>query len=336
MAKSGKQNTLSGTLKPVYALVGKDPFLQLEALRTIAALLPANAQRSDFDGETAQLAAVLDEARSFSMFGGDKKLVVVRSADDFISKYREQLENYASEPSPSATLVLRVDTLAGNQRIHKLIAKTGEVITCEPPKLAELSGWVTSRATETHGVKFSTDAARLLVDLIGDDMGKLDNEIAKLALQVDGDIIKPDDVAGNVAFQREQEMYELTGALAGGDSIAALKRWRQLLETDPSSEFRAVTWLVMWLEDVRHVIESKRINQRPDFRKLWRYKGPQYDRFMDNCTQLGDAGYRRAVDLLADVDRNSKSGVGTAATNVEQFILSLSGRSTVQHREIRS
>ena len=44
---------------------------------------PADAQRIDIDGERAELADVLDELRSFAMFGGHK-LVIVRDADDFI------------------------------------------------------------------------------------------------------------------------------------------------------------------------------------------------------------------------------------------------------------
>jgi len=37
--------------------------------------------------------------------------------------------------------------------------------------------------------------------------------------------------------------------------------------------------------------------------------------------RLGDAGAGRALDLLAEVDHQSKSGVGDAAGNVERFIL---------------
>src|SRR5438067_1359592 len=109
--------------KPVYALVGADVFLQLQELAKIAADVGADAQRADFDGETAQLAEVLDELRCYSMFGGDcGKLVVVRNADKFLTQYREQLEIYVAEPSDTGTLVLRLNSLPGNQRIHKLIA----------------------------------------------------------------------------------------------------------------------------------------------------------------------------------------------------------------------
>src|SRR4051812_41696711 len=116
--------------KPVYALVGSDAFLQLQELARILREMPADVQRSDFDGDSAELAQILDELRSFAMFGGDK-LVTVRNADAFVTKYRTQLEEYVAEPSSSGVLVLRLNSLPGNQRIHKLIQKTGEVVPCE-------------------------------------------------------------------------------------------------------------------------------------------------------------------------------------------------------------
>src|SRR4051812_30124333 len=119
--------------KPIYALVGPDPFLQLERLAQVLATLPPDAQRVDFDGERAELADVLDELRSFAMFGGGK-IVVIRSGEEFISRYREQLEDYVAAPSESATLILRVASLPSNQRISKAIAKVGQIEDCAPPK----------------------------------------------------------------------------------------------------------------------------------------------------------------------------------------------------------
>ena len=49
--------------------------------------MPPDVQRTDFDGETAQLAEMLDELRSFAMFGGGK-LVTVRNADAFLTRFR--------------------------------------------------------------------------------------------------------------------------------------------------------------------------------------------------------------------------------------------------------
>jgi DNA polymerase-3 subunit delta len=304
----------TATVSPVYALVGSDSFRQLQALHDILAAMPADVQRVDVEGDRAELAEVLDELRSFAMFGG-AKLVVVREADAFISRFREQLEDYVANPSSSGTLVLRLNSLPANQRIYKAIAKTGKIEDCNPPK--DAVRWAADHGQSAHGIKLSPDAARLLVELVGNDLGRLDGELAKLALQADdrGGKVDADAVTNSAAFQREQEMWDMTNELAAGNAAAALKRWRQLIQLDSSAEFRAVTWLGMWLEDVGAVVNNGNTSKL-----TWKYKN-RLNQFMSAARALGKAGHARALDLLAEIDHQSKSGVGDAASNVERFIL---------------
>jgi DNA polymerase III delta subunit len=302
-------------VKPVYALVGSDAFLQLEKLAGILRLMPKDVQRVDVDGERAELAAVLDELRSFAMFGG-AKLVVVRDADEFVGRYREQLEDYVAKPADSGTLVLRLNALPKQQRIYKAIDKLGGIEPCEPPK--DLARWALERARSSHRVTLAPDAAKTLVDLIGEDLGRMDNEIAKLAIEAEGSKqpVTAERVAAAVTFQREQEMWDLSNALAAGDAPEALRRWRHFVQLDPSAEFRAVTWLGMWLEDVGCAL-------RGDTKTLaWKYKD-RLPQMIRTSKQLGAQGRARALDLLAEIDHQSKTGVGDAAANVERFILQL-------------
>jgi DNA polymerase III delta subunit len=302
-------------VKPVYALVGSDAFLQLEKLSEILRLMPADVQRADFDGERAELAAVLDELRSFAMFGG-AKLVVVRDADEFVGRFRESLEDYVAKPADSGTLVLRLASLPKAQRIYKAIDKLGGIALCDPPK--DLAKWAAERARSAHRMNLAPDAARALVDLVGEDLGRLDNEMAKLAIEADGvkQPVTAERVAASVTFQREQEMWDLSNALAAGDAPEALRRWRHFVQLDPSAEFRAVTWLGMWLEDVGCAL-------RGDTRTLgWKYKD-RLPQMMRTSKQLGASGRARALDLLAEIDHQSKTGVGDAAANVERFILQI-------------
>lgn len=315
--------------KPVYALVGSDSFLQIQALGNVQNQLPKDVQRIDVDGERAVLADVLDELRSFSMFGG-AKLVVVRDADDFLTRFREPLENYVASPSEGSVLVLRFGSLPSNQRIYKAIAKAGEIIDCNPPKPAELARWVVNRAKSAHGLTVTPEAADLMKDLVGADMGRIDNELAKLALSVDGGDAKsqrigPERIAAGVSFQREQAMYEMTNELAAGNPAEALRRWRQLVQLDPSTEFRAVTWLGIWLENVRKALALRRKGMNPFAiaAQLRIWPRDLQEPFVRTAERLGDAGVARALDLLAEVDHHSKTGVGDAARNVERFILDL-------------
>lgn len=300
--------------KPVYALVGPDSFLQLQKLSAIAKQLPADAQRVDADGERAELADVLDELRSFAMFGG-AKLVVVRDADAFITRFRESLENYVASPADSGTLVLRLNALDKRQRIYKAILATGSIEDCNPP--TDVARWIAQHGRAAHGVTLNPDAARLLAELVGNDLGRLDGELAKLALHSDDGKVTTDQVAASVAFQREQEIKEMTADLAVGDALGALRRWRQLVQLDASAEFRAVTWLGMWLEDVGAVVRGE-----PTGKFQWKYRD-RLPQFINIAKAIGRAGHARALDLLAEVDQQSKSGVGDAAANVERFILQL-------------
>jgi len=303
--------------KCVYALVGEDSFLQVQELGKILTDLPADPQRSDYDGETAELAEVLDDLRSFAMFGGGK-LVLVRNADDFLSKYREQLEEYVAHPSNSGTLVLRLSSLPKNQRIYKLINKCGEVIECCAPR--DMAKWILDHGKKIHGVTITPDAARLLVERIGPELGKLDTELAKLAVAADGGRVTAEMIDETVVSQREREMKELTAALAVGNKTEALRRWRELLSSDPSAEFRAVTWLTMWLEDVRAYLRSP-----GSVGKLaWKYRGNELEQFKRTANAIGKDRLPNLVDALAEVDYHSKTGIGDAAENVERFILSLS------------
>src|SRR5258707_6414390 len=102
-ARGSSTAASSDSVKSVCALVGSDAFLQLQKLAVILERTSADAQRVDVDGERADLAEVLDEVRSFAMFGGGK-VVVVQNADAFITRFREQLGEYLSHPSNNATL----------------------------------------------------------------------------------------------------------------------------------------------------------------------------------------------------------------------------------------
>jgi DNA polymerase III delta subunit len=305
----------------------------LQELGRILSEVGTGVQRVDVEGEKAELAEVLDELRSFAMFGG-AKVVVVRDADDFLSRYREQLEDYVAAPSDSGTLILRLTSLPKNQRIYKAIDKLGGVEPCDPPK--DLAKWAAERAKAAHRMALTPDAAHMLVDLIGDDLGRIDNELAKLAIDAEGTKgpVGPEKVAGSVAFQREQEMWDMTNELAAGDPAAALRRWRQLVQLDNSAEFRAVTWLGMWLENVRKALALKRkgLGSFAICQQLRIWPQKMQDPFIKTACALGEAGAAAALDLLAEIDHQSKTGVGDAVTNVERFILRVGGTALANSR----
>ncbi len=307
------------------ALIGQDPFLQLQALEEIESRLADGVQRFDLDGAKAELADVLDEVRSVAMFGSGK-LVVVRDADEFVSRYREPLERYAQAAPPDGVLVLRLSSLPSNQRIYKAIDKLGGIQKCDPPR--DLPKWIVSHGAKAHKVVVELDAAKLLADLIGSSMGRLDTELAKLAIGAEGGRITSGDVAGGVTFGREQELKEMTGLLSARKASEAVRKWRQIMGTDPTAEFRAVTWLTIWLENVRKAQPLFRRGLSPDAicQQLRIFPFEARAGFIKTAKAMGPAGVAEALTLLAETDRRSKSGLGDFAENVERFLLTMSDR----------
>src|SRR5258708_4380759 len=146
-------------------------------------------------------------------------------------------------------------------------------------------------------------------------------------MQLDGGKSDRSDVECGVACQREQEMWDMTNEIAAGHVDRALQRWRQLVQMDSSSEFRAVTWLGMWLEKAHQAIQMRRKGMNTfsiaSALKIWPRE--MQEPFIKTAERLGEDGVARAVDLLVEIDHQSKSGVGDAAENVERFLLTVGG-----------
>jgi DNA polymerase III delta subunit len=88
--------------------------------------------------------------------------------------------------------------------------------------------------------------------------------------------------------------------------------------------------LCIWLENVRKALAMLRQGQNAftigQALRIWPRDMQQ--RFVDTVRSLGDAGLARAVDLLAQIDFQTKTGVGDAADNVERFLLTLSAQNS--------
>src|SRR3990172_2385953 len=166
----------------VYAVIGQDRFLRNEAVQRI---LQAVSPYMDalgptwVDGENTSLADLLDEVRTPSLLGG-RRVVIVDDADDCITANRAALERYCSAPAPGGCLILLCDSMPKSTKLRKIISADGEVIECEPLKGRAVVSWIVRRAKEAHGKRVNDTAAQMLKGHLGDALGWLDVELAKL------------------------------------------------------------------------------------------------------------------------------------------------------------
>lgn len=170
----------------VCAVYGDDEYLKREVLRTLRRETlgddDGEFSLATFTGDTVELRDVRDALSSVSLFGSGRRLVIVEAADAFVSAHRGELEEYAAHPAKNSVLVLEVKTWPGTTRLAKAVAKDGMAVDCKSPDRRQIKKWLADRALKLHGARLEAAAADALLELLPDELGILDQEVAKLAL----------------------------------------------------------------------------------------------------------------------------------------------------------
>lgn len=252
----------AGQLAPVYAVVGDERFLRRLVRERLETLVlegePADElNRAVYAGEMAEWGTVRQDLET-RPFTAPRRLVIVEEADRFVSLHRPKLEAYLSRPSTVGVLVLEVSTWPSNTKLARLLP-SDVTIWCKTPRESEIAVWLVRRCQKLYHQKLEAPAARLLVDLIGPELGILDQELAKLAAYVGpGQPISSTAVDRLVARQRVQTVWRILDAAAAGQNVAALNHLRELLEAgeDPHALLGAIAWQVRKMVHVARLREQ--------------------------------------------------------------------------------
>ncbi|MGD0900511.1 MAG: DNA polymerase III subunit delta [Thermoguttaceae bacterium] len=229
--------------RPFCVVFGDELFLRRQVLLGIrhAVLRGEEGDFSirNFEGRQAEFRDVAEEIATIAMFGG-RRLVVVEEADEpafprpnspasFVSRYRGQLEDLAARPGTSGVLVLDVKTWPSNTRLYKAVEAAGLAIDCSAPKAARLARWLADWAKQTHHVQVPVAVAERLVEMIGPELGLLDQELAKLALLAADDKKITQEMVDRAVGWRAKTTWEMLDAALDGKVVEAMVQLDRLL-----------------------------------------------------------------------------------------------------------
>ena len=173
---------------------------------------------SDTDAE-----AVITAARRFPMMA-DRQLVVVKEAQSM--KSLEDLALYCQKPLDSTVLVILLHGSSVDKRkaLYKSVLKSGVVVESLSLKDYEVAQWISSYY-EGRGLRINPEAALLLAEAAGTDLGKIAVETEKLLKNLPEGVkdIQPEDIEKNVGISRQFSIFELTKALSFKDAAKSVK-----------------------------------------------------------------------------------------------------------------
>ena len=246
-------------VQPVYAVLGDEEQLKAEAIVAIKAKALDGADPAmcycEFDGADADCRAVFDEVRTLP-FLGKRRVVLIEEADKFVERSKDALNAYVESPASSGTLILELKKIDSRTKFGKALAKWESVVECKRLYENQVPGWISQRAA-SRGKRIDTQAARMLTEHTGVDLGPLANQIDKLITFVgERDHITVDDVAELTITDRTRTVFELTECIGRKDTAKALTVLSQFMHSDGEATYivSMLAWQVRRLWKTKHVI----------------------------------------------------------------------------------
>ena len=226
-------------LKPVYLLTGSDrPKIETALVRLRRHFTAEATELVSAQQVTGAEAAALCNAGS--LFGNGRLVLVEgvdgrrtsegRLAGGWKAADVKAIEEYLASPAPVTVLALVAVELKKDAALMKACAKAGEVLAYEVVK-KKIDAWVAERFKQA-GVRAEPEAIAALVQLVGEDLHQLANEVDKMALWAGDEPIGQAEVEQLVAAVAETPTFALTDAWAQRDLSRTLGATETIFERE--------------------------------------------------------------------------------------------------------
>jgi len=224
-AKEIVNNIQKGSISPLYFLMGEEPYYIDKISDFISENVLAEEEKGFNQivmyGRDTSIDEIVSNAKRYPMMA-ERQVIIVKEAQD-LSRSIEKLVSYVENMQPTTTLVFcyKYKTLDKRKKLGKLLKKNG--ILFESKRLYEnqVADWI-MKTMKSRGYTVSPKAAQMLVEFLGIDLGKIDNELTKLQLiSREGAQITPELIEENIGISKDFNNFELRKAIGLRESLKA-------------------------------------------------------------------------------------------------------------------
>ncbi len=325
MGKTKNNTNKDEKFQPVYVIAGRDAFFAgNELARLLEKLLgpePDQMSLLILDANNAEAADVFDELRTLP-FLSKIRVVVIKQADDFITANRKLLERYFENPSDTGVLIMTVSSWRSNTKLAAKLEKVGKLISIGEIKPNELSVFAGEYCTSRHGKQMNSTAAKLLVELVGDDPGRLAGEIDKLATYVgQAKAITAQDIEKLVGHGRIYGAFDVIDAMIAGKTDQALGKLRMMFEMNRDARYTVIGAFAYHFRKMfaaRSMLE-KGMNEYAIAKKAGIWENQQ--QFFGQIRRVSIEQLAGIICELAQIDYKTKTGQATAQSAVTNLVV---------------
>ncbi len=223
--------------QPIYWIEGDEEFF-IDKVIQFAEHQILNENEAQFNlsifyGKDAAWPDVINACRRYPMFA-ERQVVLLKEAQQM--KDIEKLESYIEKPLNSTIFVVsyKDKKLDGRTKFAKLIKDKAVLVTTKKLYENQIAEW-TQQLIQTKGLTINHKALSLIVDHIGNDLTRINNEIEKLSINLgERKNITEDDVEKYIGVSKEFNVFELQAAMARKD-LAKTIRIISYFEANPKA-----------------------------------------------------------------------------------------------------
>lgn len=212
--------------------MGEENFLKEEAINSIRnTLFPdtisANVNTEIYSASEIDIDTIIQKARDLPLWAG-KRLIIVKNLERIPRTAWHKFSGYLAHPNPSTYLIFMSEGADRKASFPEEFKKNGIIIEFKPLSKAKMIQWIKNRAKIT-GFGITDEAIELLIELIGEDLYALSNEMEKASLLLDKGhkIIGREEIIRVAGDHRVRSIFELISAIEKGrleDSINVLNK----------------------------------------------------------------------------------------------------------------
>ncbi|MDR1667478.1 MAG: DNA polymerase III subunit delta [Bacteroidales bacterium] len=313
--------------RPIYFLMGEEPYF-IDAVTDYIAEHALQEHEKAFNlsvmyGKDVTIYQVIDAAKRFPM-GASRSVVIVREAqdvtdpDDKRTKGKmDKLLFYAEKPLHSTVLVIAYKykkALDKRSKLYKQLEKTAVILDAKKIYEDKIPGWIDNYLSG-HGYTIDPKAALLLTDYLGNELGKVVNELDKLIIALSGEKtrkITADHIEKNVGISKEYNVFELQNAL-GEKNILKANRIVCYFSQNPKehSLVGIVANLFVFFEKL---LKYSYLSDKSQAIAIFKMN-PYFLRDYENAARKYPAGKLvQIISLLREYDLKSK-GIGSSSAS---------------------
>ncbi|WP_157206809.1 DNA polymerase III subunit delta [Mariniflexile maritimum] len=217
----------NGHLKPIYFLMGEEPYYIDRISEFIEDHVLAEEERGFNQmvlyGRDVTVEDIISNAKRYPMMA-DHQVIIVKEAQD-LARSIEKLADYAKQPQPTTVLVMnyKYKTIDKRKALYKTLQKNGVVYESKKLYENQVADWI-RRVLSTKNYTIVPKAAQMLVEFLGTDLSKISNELDKLQIILPkGTQISPEHIEENIGISKDFNNFELRQAIGEKNAFKAFR-----------------------------------------------------------------------------------------------------------------